>query len=422
MKRLWILTAILALAQFRPAAALTVSLESARGPLLHSIAERKQSFKTATTDPRFAELMTIEKGARQAGAVADLSLWQARFELWKQNHAFAPPPALPSAHDDLEKARLLRLTGLARQAEILQNLGNADFSRLFDGAKSQAAAAPILVASTGKKIKPPVVPPVAPLSNPQAVIEATAVLPRAGYRDRKKNARVTVTRAEQIEIAQIVIDEAGRRGVDPLFVLSFIAKESAFYAQAVGPFEEFGLMQLMPETAKNLARESPDIQELAHQSTHKLKKNANACKNLAKKLMASGKLVLSCDIAGPPPETTKKSLTAEYEVSAIDLYDPRTNIRLGVSYIEHNWNAFARDNFDALPSADPRKRADIKAVISAYNAGTPAVAKIFSKYGRPPRYTEDYVDSFINDFYLKLSLRFQKIAAVQPLKVSAPAV
>lgn len=354
--------------------------------------------------------------------IAPLSLSTALSSTTAKN-GFSPwsyePPEAAAAR--AQSAAVLRTEASVRALEML-NAGST--AMVYDGAASRAgpvpAAPPRQNPATPRKEKPgsalrkpKAEPPVSPLSNPEAVIAAVAVLPR-GYWDGKTKKRVTVDRETQLEIAKIAVEEAVLQGQDPLWVLAFVSKESAFNASASGPFGEFGLMQLMTGTARNLAKQTPGMEALARTAVYRRKNGARTCDQLAAKLIDEGKIVLKCgkslaetaaaSASGKPP------LKADYDVEYLDLHDPRTNIRLGVSYIKSLWGDFAHISSEELYSVDPRKRKDIKAAISAYNAGAPVVARTVAKYGRPPRATEAYVDAFIEEYYLKLNRRFQEIA------------
>jgi soluble lytic murein transglycosylase len=50
-------------------------------------------------------------------------------------------------------------------------------------------------------------------------------------------------------LANLVIQEAAKYELDPVFIMAVIAQESSFRPRARGPIGEIGLMQLRPETA-----------------------------------------------------------------------------------------------------------------------------------------------------------------------------
>jgi soluble lytic murein transglycosylase-like protein len=52
------------------------------------------------------------------------------------------------------------------------------------------------------------------------------------------------------QVVALINEVAARHGLDPLFVQSIVAVESAFQEHALSPKGAIGLMQVMPETAK----------------------------------------------------------------------------------------------------------------------------------------------------------------------------
>lgn len=54
-------------------------------------------------------------------------------------------------------------------------------------------------------------------------------------------------------LANLVIEEAEKYELDPVFILAVISQESSFRPTARGPVGEIGLMQLRPETAQWIA-------------------------------------------------------------------------------------------------------------------------------------------------------------------------
>jgi soluble lytic murein transglycosylase len=59
---------------------------------------------------------------------------------------------------------------------------------------------------------------------------------------------------QSYEVAQAVIEEANRNGMDPIFLLAVIKTESHFNPMARGTHGEIGLMQILPQTAREIAR------------------------------------------------------------------------------------------------------------------------------------------------------------------------
>jgi soluble lytic murein transglycosylase len=58
------------------------------------------------------------------------------------------------------------------------------------------------------------------------------------------------------QIAQAIIEEATRHELDPMFLMAVIKTESNFNPEARGNHREVGLMQIKPNTAEWLARET----------------------------------------------------------------------------------------------------------------------------------------------------------------------
>jgi hypothetical protein len=59
--------------------------------------------------------------------------------------------------------------------------------------------------------------------------------------------------AERERLAKMLVEEGGRAGIDPLFLAAVIRVESAFYTGAVSNKGAMGLMQVMPETGREVA-------------------------------------------------------------------------------------------------------------------------------------------------------------------------
>lgn len=61
-------------------------------------------------------------------------------------------------------------------------------------------------------------------------------------------------KAKAKDITKAIIAESKRHEIDPLFVMSIIMTESSFNPEARGSAGEIGLMQLMPDTGKDVAK------------------------------------------------------------------------------------------------------------------------------------------------------------------------
>jgi len=108
-----------------------------------------------------------------------------------------------------------------------------------------------------------------------------------------RNARTGLAGHELRELAETVVAEAEKHDMDPELVLAVIHVESRGYHRAVSPVGALGLMQIMPRTGEELARQ----QEL--------------------------------DWSG-----------------ADSLFDPQLNVKLGVAYLRQ-----LADRYNSLPTA-----------------------------------------------------------------------
>ncbi|HVA65415.1 MAG TPA: lytic transglycosylase domain-containing protein [Elusimicrobiota bacterium] len=140
------------------------------------------------------------------------------------------------------------------------------------------------------------------------------------------------------KIIQDVLTEAKKSGANPILIFSVMESESSFYAKAKSKAGALGLMQIMPDTGKQMG------------------------------------------VRGEKR-----------------LFDIKTNIRLGIRYLESLWSDFCDFSMSELNSINPWARADVKKAIAAYNAGPAAVLK----YGAVPPYreTRHYVAKVLRNFY-----------------------
>jgi len=66
---------------------------------------------------------------------------------------------------------------------------------------------------------------------------------------------------DQLDVAFKVTQEAKRQGINPDFVLPLVMAESQFNQKAVSPKKAIGVMQLMPDTAKELGVDPTDVDQ-----------------------------------------------------------------------------------------------------------------------------------------------------------------
>jgi soluble lytic murein transglycosylase len=133
-----------------------------------------------------------------------------------------PPPAFPAA-----------LTGVhARRARALLALGLPRLARREVDAL-RGSAEPALVVQAYEAV-----------GAPEAAIRVAATMPRT---DESRRALYP------LGYWQVVREAAAREGLDPLLVQALIRQESAFAARAVSPADAYGLMQLLPGTAADVA-------------------------------------------------------------------------------------------------------------------------------------------------------------------------
>jgi soluble lytic murein transglycosylase len=137
-------------------------------------------------------------------------------------------------------------------------------------------------------------PPASALAAPAGDAEVAAIATALSRRPTGLTAR------EVDAVARTVVGEARRHALEPSLVLAVMHVESRFYNFAVSPVGAIGLMQVMPETGEELAAR------------------------------------LGIDWVGPQT-----------------LFDPTTNVRLGVAYLRE-----LSDRYGSLPTA-----------LAAYNWG-----------------------------------------------------
>lgn len=129
-------------------------------------------------------------------------------------------------------------------------------------------------------------------------------------------------------IGRTVWEESRRHQCSPLLIMAIIITESSIRPEATSPRNAFGLMQVLPEVGMSLAED------------------------VARRL--------------PPEELDALGLRLPNERA---LYDPETNIRIGMLYF-----AQLLDRFDG----------DLHLAIRAYNAGPTAVSRTLREGGSLP--------------------------------------
>jgi len=69
-----------------------------------------------------------------------------------------------------------------------------------------------------------------------------------------KSHRPDLSDSEIWDVSEVILEESFKRKLDPLLVLALIQIESGFQYAAVSPSGARGIMQIMPDTGKSLAR------------------------------------------------------------------------------------------------------------------------------------------------------------------------
>lgn len=139
------------------------------------------------------------------------------------------------------------------------------------------------------------------------------------------------------DIIDTVMSESKRQNADPLLVFSVIKQESDFDPKARSQVGARGLMQVMPETGKDLGVKNPS-----------------------------------------------------------QLYDVGVNVAAGVSYLSQMFGMFSDVAMSQISTINPFSDSGVKSAIAAYNAGPGAV----SRYGGVPpfRETRDYVVKVLGNY------------------------
>jgi soluble lytic murein transglycosylase-like protein len=96
---------------------------------------------------------------------------------------------------------------------------------------------------------PPVVSPasaVEEIQRPKELMQIFSIV---------RSHRPDVAESENWRLSEVIHEETSKRHLDPLMVLALIRVESGFQAAAVSPAGARGIMQIMPDTGRNLAGE-----------------------------------------------------------------------------------------------------------------------------------------------------------------------
>jgi soluble lytic murein transglycosylase len=165
-----------------------------------------------------------------------------------------PPPPGPAAVEPIPVLFPADLTGPhAERARLLAGLGFPRFARLeVDGLRDEGAAR-------------------------DRVLEAYASIGAPGPALRLASAMPSGTPTQRMHLYPLgywedVTEAAAARGLDPLLVVALIRQESLFDPEAVSPANAYGLMQLLPTTAREVAATTgapaPDQEALSDPRTN----------------------------------------------------------------------------------------------------------------------------------------------------------
>jgi soluble lytic murein transglycosylase-like protein len=69
-----------------------------------------------------------------------------------------------------------------------------------------------------------------------------------------KGYRPDISEEESWQLSEVILEESAKRHIDPLLVTALIQVESGFRPAAVSPMGARGIMQIMPDTGKHLAK------------------------------------------------------------------------------------------------------------------------------------------------------------------------
>ena len=102
-------------------------------------------------------------------------------------------------------------------------------------------------------------PPTLSKQNPETGAQALLATPQlrpatAEVLAHFEGRHTLLSERDLVSLAETIVEEAGRHGLDPSLVLAVIEVESGYHSQAVSRVGALGLMQLMPATGRELAR------------------------------------------------------------------------------------------------------------------------------------------------------------------------
>ena len=80
---------------------------------------------------------------------------------------------------------------------------------------------------------------------PRDLIKINAIL---------RSHRPDISESESWQLSEVILEESTKRHIDPLLVMAVIQIESGFKYEAVSPMGARGIMQIMPDTGKFLAK------------------------------------------------------------------------------------------------------------------------------------------------------------------------
>jgi len=186
---------------------------------------------------------------------------------------------------------------------------------------------------------------------PGAAADGAATRPSASFVDAdptgmaryKKVRALLLSQGKPAAIVDAALAEALRQKADPLLVLAVIKSESDFDKNAVSYKRDRQGRKILGPDGKPI--------EIAH-----------------------GLMQLTAD-------------------KGRNLYDVRTNLRLGVAYLKYLWGEFVHADMSVLARLDPFASHRVKSAVAAYNAGDGAV----QAYGGVPPYheTQGYVQKVL---------------------------